>query len=67
MAAVNCCPKCGNYTFYQTPRGRKCNRCGYEMIVPPNGGMPGKGTKCHNCGRNAVFNGKCTKCGSIYK
>lgn len=67
MPAINCCPKCKNHTFHQTPKGRKCSKCGYEMIVPPNGGMGGKGMKCYNCGKNTVFNGKCTNCGSIYR
>lgn len=34
MTAINSCPKCGSRTFHQTPKGRKCSKCGYEMVVP---------------------------------
>lgn len=61
------CPKCGKYTFFESKSGRKCSNCGYEMIIPPNGGPGGKGHKCANCGKFTVFNGKCTNCGAIYR
>lgn len=61
------CPKCEQMTFFKTPTGRKCSKCGYEMIVPPNNGKGGQGNKCYNCGKNTVFNDKCTSCGAIYK
>lgn len=61
------CPKCNRQTFFKTSSGRECTKCGYKMIVPSNGGKGGKGSKCYNCGRNTVFNGKCTNCGAIYK
>lgn len=60
------CPKCGESTFYETTNGRKCSKCGYTMYVPPNGGKGGLGKKCNACGRQTVFNGKCTNCGAKY-
>ncbi len=64
--AVNICPKCGQQTFFETPTGRKCSKCGHEMIVPANGGMGGKGQLCRNCGMFTVFNGKCRNCGAKF-
>ena len=61
------CPKCAELTFFQTSTGRKCSKCGYVMFAPPNNGKGGQGKKCYNCGKNTVFNGKCTNCGAIYK
>lgn len=65
------CPKCGKFTFFETTTGRKCSKCGYTMIVPnlnPNGmSAGGKGMKCSNCGRQTVFNNRCTNCGAQYK
>ncbi len=64
--AVNECPNCGGHTFFSTPTGRKCSKCGYEMYVPAIGGKGGKGQRCRNCGRFQVFSGKCRNCGAIY-
>lgn len=64
--SVRNCPKCGEATFFETPTGRRCSRCGYEMKVPANGGKGGRGQKCRNCGHLTVFNGKCTNCGAKY-
>ena len=61
------CPKCGSRTFFESTTGRKCTKCGYEMIVPANSGKGGQGTKCYNCGRMTVFNGKCRNCGATYR
>lgn len=61
------CPMCGKQTFYKSPLGRTCSKCGYKMIVPPNSGKGGQGKKCHNCGKNTVFNNKCTNCGAYYE
>lgn len=61
------CPQCGKMTFFQTPTGRECSKCGYKMIAPPNGGKGGQGKRCANCGKNTVFNNKCTNCGAVYK
>ena len=61
------CPKCGKATFFQTPTGRECSKCGHKMIVPSNNGKGGQGKYCYNCGKNTVFNSKCTSCGTIYK
>jgi|GEM_PF-6429822 len=58
------CPKCKKPNFFTTPTGGKCTNCGYEMKHPPG---PGKGTKCMNCGKYTVFNGKCNSCGAIHK
>ena len=47
MPAGKMCPKCGKYTFINTPTGRECSKCGYKMNVNPG---PGKG-------KNAVIVG----------
>ena len=61
------CKKCGQYTFFQTPTGRKCSRCGYEMILPSNSGKGGRGQQCSNCSKLTVFDNKCKNCGAQYK
>lgn len=61
------CPKCGRLTFFQTLTGRKCTKCGCEMILAPNGGKGGRGTKCPNCGKMTVFNNRCQNCGATFK
>lgn len=61
------CPKCGKFTFFQTATGRKCTKCGHQMILPINNGKGGKGQKCSNCGQFSVFDGKCSKCGARYE
>lgn len=61
------CPRCGEWTFFETQTGRECSKCGYKMIVPANEGKGGRGQKCSNCGKLTVFNGKCRSCGAIYK
>lgn len=61
------CPKCSNATFFETPSGKKCSSCDYEMRVPPNSGKGGRGEKCSNCNSYTVFNAKCTKCGATYR
>ena len=60
------CPHCGKFTFFATNDGRKCTKCGYTMTLAPNDGKGGKGKKCSNCGKNTVFNNKCTNCGATY-
>ena len=65
MAGMKC-PKCSEFTFFETPKGRKCTKCGYEMVVPPNQGKGGKGALCTHCGEYRVFNGKCAGCGATY-
>ena len=37
------CPNCGNQTLFATSTGRKCTKCGYEIVVPTNGGKVEKG------------------------
>lgn len=61
------CPKCGKQNFFNSTTGRKCSFCGYEMIVPPHGGIGGKGQKCSNCGKFTVFDDKCRNCGATYR
>lgn len=61
------CPECGEMTFFKTPTGRKCSRCGYEMILPSNNGKGGRGTRCPNCGKLTVFNNRCTTCGAEFR
>ncbi|MDE6671028.1 MAG: hypothetical protein K2K16_02405 [Ruminococcus sp.] len=58
------CPKCGNFTLFETLTGRKCTKCGYGVYVPPNNGKGGRGQKCPICNSMSMFNGKCTKCGA---
>ena len=36
------CPKCGQFTFFETVSGRKCTKCGYTMTVPANEGKGGR-------------------------
>lgn len=61
------CPSCGAFTFFETASGRKCTKCGYEMILPVNEGKGGKGSKCANCNRYTVFHGVCSNCGARYR
>ena len=62
------CPNCNELTFFKTTgENRKCSKCGYEMIVPPNAGKGGRGKKCANCGKLTVFNNKCSNCGAPFK
>lgn len=60
------CPKCKEFTFFETSIGRECTKCGYKMIVPVNSGKGGKGQRCSNCKKFTVFEGKCRDCGAIY-
>lgn len=60
------CPKCGKATFFETPTGRECSKCGASMKNPANSGKGGMGRKCSNCGKSTVFNNKCTSCGATY-
>lgn len=60
------CPKCGKATFFETPTGRECSKCGATMKSPANSGKGGMGKKCANCGKSTVFNNKCTNCGATY-
>lgn len=60
------CPKCGEQTFFETPTGRECSRCGCTMKAPANEGKGGKGKRCAHCGEHKVFNDKCTGCGATY-
>lgn len=58
------CPKCGRQTFWNKGAKMECSNCGYVVIIPPNGGMGGKGQKCPVCGKFTWFNGKCNSCGA---
>ena len=61
------CPYCYELTLFRTTgMNRKCSKCGYEMIVPPNAGKGGKGKKCAHCGMFTIFNDVCTNCGTRY-
>ena len=60
------CPNCGKLKFFETPNGRKCSKCNYEVHLPPNNGKGGLGTRCSLCSKQTVFNGKCTNCGAKY-
>ena len=61
------CPDCGKMTFFETPTGRKCSKCGYTMILKSGGGKGGPGRKCSNCGKMTVFDNRCRNCGATYK
>ena len=60
------CPKCGQMTFYESPSGGRCTKCGFKMNVPANEGKGGRGKRCLNCGQYTVFNNKCRNCGASY-
>ncbi len=60
------CPQCKKNTFFETPKGGKCNKCGYTAKSPPNEGRGGKGKRCPICGNFTVFNGKCTVDGTKF-
>ncbi|MEI3412327.1 MAG: hypothetical protein V8Q57_03250 [Blautia sp.] len=60
------CRNCTN-CLKTTGENRKCSKCGYEMIVPPNVRKGGRGKKCANCGKLTVFNNKCSNCGATFK
>lgn len=60
------CPGCSEFTFFETPTGRLCSKCGYEMKIPVNNGKGGKGQKCSNCGRYTVFDGTCNSCNAKF-
>ena len=64
MPAGKLCPRCGKWTFIETLTGRECSKCGYTMTLKPGSG---KGTKCSNCGKFQVFEGKCRNCGATYR
>lgn len=58
------CPKCNRQTLWTKGFDLVCSNCGYKVIVPPLGGMGGKGQKCPACGKYTWFKGKCTSCGA---
>lgn len=60
------CPNCGQQTFFLSPTGRTCSKCGYEMTVPANNGKGGRGQKCAACDKLTVFNSVCRNCGATY-
>ena len=60
------CPNCGEQTFFLTPTGRECSKCGHTMKLPANDGKGGLGKKCSNCGERKVFNNTCRGCGATY-
>jgi len=61
------CPNCGQLTFFESPNGRVCSKCGFEMSLPINSGKGGKGQKCSNCGKFTVFENQCNNCGATYR
>lgn len=60
------CPNCAQSTFFKTPTGRQCSKCGFEMQVPANNGKGGRGQLCSNCEKLTVFDNVCRNCGSTY-
>jgi len=64
--AGKACPKCGKQTFFKTPTGRECTQCGCQMKLPANNGKGGRGTRCANCDKLQVFDGRCRNCGATY-
>jgi rRNA maturation protein Nop10 len=61
------CPNCAKQTFFETPSGRACTKCKYEMTLKPLGGTGGRGKKCANCGDFKIYDNKCTGCGATFK
>lgn len=64
------CPKCKRPCLIKTENGgRRCTNssCGYEVVLPANGGKGGKGRRCVVCGKYKVFNGHCRNCGAYEK
>jgi DNA-directed RNA polymerase subunit RPC12/RpoP len=59
------CPSCGRQTFFEVAGGRRCTKCGSEMLVPAKDGEEDRGTKCPNCSKYQVFDGTCRSCGAI--
>jgi hypothetical protein len=67
------CPSCKAMTFFKTPTGRKCSKCGLVATTPANNGRGGRGDKCSICGELTVFETdtkkgvkKCRTCGTEY-
>lgn len=60
------CPNCGKFTFFQTPTGRKCTVCHYEMVLPANDGVGGRGKYCPGCKKYTVFKNRCRNCGAKF-
>lgn len=67
------CPACKEMTFFKTPTGRECSKCGLVAKVPANNGRGGKGDKCSICGQLTVFESDhnkgiktCRTCGTEY-
>ena len=61
------CPSCKQLTFFTTPTGKECSKCGYKATTPAKAdGTGGKGQRCSICKRFTVFDGKCRKCGTKY-
>ena len=64
------CPFCGEMTFFRTPTGGKCSKCGMTAHKPANGGKGGQGRKCPICKERTVFidgdAGSCRTCGTTF-
>lgn len=62
------CKICGKFTLhYDGKNSYKCSNCGAEALEPHEGEKSGRGQLCPVCGRWAVFNGTCNKCGRVIK
>lgn len=52
MPKGNKCPNCGAQTFHHAQGAMSCNSCGARgWLNGPDSMGPGKGAKCHFCGR----------------
>jgi DNA-directed RNA polymerase subunit RPC12/RpoP len=60
------CPGCGRQTFFEVPGGRRCTKCGTEMLVPVSSEGDVRGAKCPNCGKFQVFDDQCRNCGATF-
>lgn len=54
------CPGCGKLTFYESPKGKECTKCGFRAELATS---RGRGFKCPFCNTFTVQNNICTKCG----
>lgn len=66
------CPDCKEMTFFKTPKGRECSKCGLVAKTMANKGRGGRGEKCSICSEMTVFDSEkdgiriCRTCGTEY-
>ena len=66
------CPYCKEMTFFKSPKGRECSKCGTTVKTAANQGKGGSGMKCAICSEKTVFRepdgvkASCRTCGAAY-